>query len=287
MGGQPNPNTDTKLNGRVIIVTGASGGIGLQITRDLCRRGATVIMACRNLPKAQAALDALRLAQPSAVCEVRHLDLCSLASVRHFAGGICADFPSLYGLVNNAGVMLTAVEQQLTADGFEHHMQVNFLAAALLTELLAGRLRSGRGRVVNTTANAYAAAGSFVSADDPLNVGEWRRAYYHRDAFALSKLLVVLWSQSPAIGAADGVGEKDGDADGDGALPMTVNVYTPGFVRGTEHLRQSPVMRSMCAKLMIYPWMWAFMKTPVQGAQTACYLLTEPTLANVSGKYFK
>lgn len=283
MGGQPNPNTNTMLDGQVIIVTGASGGIGLQITRDLCRRGATVIMACRNLPKAQVALDALRLAQPAAVCEVRHLDLCSLASVRHFAAGICADFRAVHGLINNAGVMLTAVEQQLTVDGFEQHLQVNFLAAALLTELLASRLRRGNGRVVNTTANAYAAACHFVSADDPLNVGEWRRAYYHRDAFALSKLLVVLWSQSTSIGADAAV---DGVDDG-ASTQFTVNAYTPGFVRGTEHLRQSPVMRSMCAKLMIYPWMWTFMKTPEQGAQTAVYLLTEPTLNNVTGKYFK
>lgn len=287
MGGQPNPNTNTKLNGQVIIVTGASGGIGLKITRDLCRRGATVIMACRNLPKAQVALDALRLAQPGAVCELRQLDLCRLDSVRHFAAGICEDFPVVHGLINNAGVMLTAVEQQLTVDGFEQHLQVNFLAAALLTELLASRLRRGNGRVVNTTANAYAAACQFVSADDPLNVGEWRRAYYHRDAFALSKLLVVLWSQSTSIGADAAVCEGADADDGVAQMKLTVNAYTPGFVRGTEHLRQSPVMRSMCAKMMIYPWMWTFMKTPEQGAQTAVYLLTEPTLNNVTGKYFK
>lgn len=283
MGGQTNP-AENDVPGQVCIVTGASGGIGLQIARELCRRKATVILACRNLPKAQAAMDGLLKQMPGANCEVRHLDLSSLASVRHFAAGICADFPAVHALINNAGVMLTAKEPQLSADGHEMHLQVNYLAAVLLAELLRERLDRVGGRVVNTSAHAYAAAGQFVSADDPLNLGEWRRAYHHRDAFALSKLLLVLWTHR--TGADQTNTENDGD-DGKTKTVSRVNVYSPGFVRGTEHLRQSQIMRSTCAHAVIYPWMWVFMKTALQGAQTALYLVTEPSLATVGGKYFK
>lgn len=285
MGGQPNPS-DTKLDGQVCIVTGASSGIGLEIARELCRRRATVILACRNLPKAQAAMDSLLAGNPTAQCEVRHLDLASLPSVRHFAAGICADYRCLHGLINNAGVMLTANEQQRTSDGFEVHLQVNYLGAVLLSELLREPLQRGNGRVVMTAAHAYSAACSWISADDPLNIGEWKRSYHYRDAFALSKLLLVLWTRSSTAAAMAAAEEEKIEASKNNSM-VTVNAYTPGFVRGTEHLRQSPIMRSKVAYGMIWPWLWLFLKTPSQGAQTAVYMLVESKLASVSGKYLK
>lgn len=60
-----------------------------------------------------------------------------------------------------------------------------------------------------------------------------------------------------------------------------------GLVRGTNHLRHSPIMKAITAKLIIYPWMWIFMKNAMMGAQTMVYLATDPVLKETTGQYFK
>jgi NAD(P)-dependent dehydrogenase (short-subunit alcohol dehydrogenase family) len=104
------------------VVTGANTGIGKLIASDLAARGLPVVLACRNLAKAEAARDAIRLSCGNAP-EVQELDLASLKSVRRFADRLSSEKRSVAVLVNNAG--LFAPQYELTEDGHELTWQTN------------------------------------------------------------------------------------------------------------------------------------------------------------------
>lgn len=173
-------------------------------------------------------------------------------------------------LINNAGVTFHPFVR--TSDGFETHLQVNYLGHFLLTYLLMPMLqKSSQGRIINVSAHAHSAGR--MSIDDPLEITNLAPHYHPRDAFANSKLAVVMWTRKLAKRIS--------------ASPITVNCCTPGLVRGTRHMRHSPIMRAISAKLIMFPCMWLFMKTPVMGAQTAIYLATDEKIKSTSGEYFK
>ena len=135
------------------MVTGANRGLGFEVTRELARKGAHVVMACRDLPKAEAARRAILAEIPSASLELQELDLASLVSVRAAATRILASHPRIDLLVNNAGVM--GIPQQRTVDGFEMQLAVNHLGHFALTALLLpALLRSPDARVVSVTSTA-------------------------------------------------------------------------------------------------------------------------------------
>ncbi|MGK5533756.1 oxidoreductase [Streptomyces sp. URMC 129] len=124
------------LKGRTAVVTGANSGLGYVTALELSRRGARVVLACRDQRRGQAALDRLLGEVPEAEAEVRLLDLADLASVRTFAGewgGRRLDI-----LVNNAGLM--AIPRSRTVDGFETQFGVNHLGHFALTGLLLDSL---------------------------------------------------------------------------------------------------------------------------------------------------
>jgi NAD(P)-dependent dehydrogenase (short-subunit alcohol dehydrogenase family) len=141
-------------SGRIAVVTGSSGGLGLEVARTLASRGATVVLACRDLGKADRAAADIRAGDARASVLAVHLDLASLASVRRAAGEIRAACPRLDLLINNAGVM--AVPRQLTEDGFELTLATNHLGHFALTGLLLGRLLDTPGsRVVTVSSNGH------------------------------------------------------------------------------------------------------------------------------------
>jgi NAD(P)-dependent dehydrogenase (short-subunit alcohol dehydrogenase family) len=139
--------------GRVAVVTGASGGLGLETVRELARRGGLVIMAVRDPAKGMRVRGAILAEVPTAMLEVRHLELSSLASVHSFAVDLVRDHPRADLLVNSAGVMATP--PRWTADGFEWQVGVNHLAHFALTAALMPALRrSPAARVVTVTSAA-------------------------------------------------------------------------------------------------------------------------------------
>lgn len=173
-------------------------------------------------------------------------------------------------LINNAG--LTFHPFQKTSDGYETHLQVNYLSHCLLTYLLMPLMRkSKQARIINVAAHAYASAK--MTIDDPLCISNLAPAFHPRDAFAHSKMSIVMWTSKLARILASST--------------ITVNCLTPGLVRGTKHMRQSPIMKAWSARILMLPWMFLFMKPPVMGAQTAIYLATETSISNTSGKFFK
>lgn len=134
--------------GRIAVVTGANSGIGYVTARELARKGARVVLACRNAERGRRACAALQRELPSASIELGHLDLSNLSSIRTFAQAWRHDRLDL--LVNNAGVAMVPYAQ--TADGFESHFGINHLGTFALTGLLLPRLlASSAARVVTVS----------------------------------------------------------------------------------------------------------------------------------------
>ncbi|MGW0880629.1 oxidoreductase [Streptomyces sp. NPDC002671] len=143
------------LTGRTAVVTGANSGLGYVTARELARKGARVVLACRSEARGSEAVRRLREEVAQAAVEFGRLDLGDLASVREFADGLSYDRLDL--LVNNAGVM--ALPYGVTADGFETQFGVNHLGHFALTGLLLPRLLATPGaRIVTVSSLMHALA---------------------------------------------------------------------------------------------------------------------------------
>src|SRR5687767_1620294 len=171
--------------GRIAIVTGANSGLGLVTARELARKGALVVLACRNLDKGRTAL--AECVEPGSAPELEELDLASLDSVRSFAERFRAKHGALDLLINNAGVM--APPRRETADGFELQFGTNHLGHFALTEHLLD-LMEGRddARVVTLSSNAHRFGR--IAFD---NLGGDRR-YFRWRAYGQSKLANLLFA---------------------------------------------------------------------------------------------
>jgi len=168
--------------GRIVIVTGATSGLGKEAAKVLASKKATVIMAVRNTQKAEAVANEIREADAGAVIDIRKLDLGNLKSVNSFAEEIMADYKRLDILINNAGVMMCPYSQ--TEDGFEIQMGVNHLGHFALTGLLMPLLLSTKNsRVVATSSLAHR------QGDIDFTDINWKeRKYKTGKAYADSKL---------------------------------------------------------------------------------------------------
>jgi NAD(P)-dependent dehydrogenase (short-subunit alcohol dehydrogenase family) len=173
--------------GKVAVVTGANVGIGLELAKALALRGARVLFCCRDLQRGRAALDAMPR-DASSKCDLIHLDLASLASVREAASRIRENHAQIHVLINNAGVMWHPRDK--TADGFEVHLGVNHLGHFALTGLLMERLLvTENSRVVTLTGLAYAHY-PIIQFDDL----QLEDAYTPQAAYAQSKLANLLFA---------------------------------------------------------------------------------------------
>jgi NAD(P)-dependent dehydrogenase (short-subunit alcohol dehydrogenase family) len=174
-------------SGRIAVVTGANAGLGLATARVLAERGATIVLACRDLAKAERAAEQIRSEIVRASVRVVRLDLASLASVREAADELRSDYPRLDVLINNAGVM--AVPYQRTEDGFELTLATNHLGHFALTGLLLDRLLATAGsRIV--TVSSIAHRRGVMRFDGLLS----EHGYKPEDAYGQSKLANLLFT---------------------------------------------------------------------------------------------
>jgi NAD(P)-dependent dehydrogenase (short-subunit alcohol dehydrogenase family) len=174
-------------SGRIALVTGAGAGLGLETARVLAARGATVVLACRDVAKAERAAEPIRAAAGRASVRVLRVDLASLASVRQAAAKVRSGYPRLDLLVNNAGVM--DVPYQRTEDGLELTLATNHLGHFALTGLLLDRLLATPGsRIV--TVSSLAHRRGVIRFDDLQS----ERRYDPAHAYAQSKLANLLFS---------------------------------------------------------------------------------------------
>lgn len=253
-------NGDVQLTGKIAIITGSNTGIGRETALDFVRRGAVVIMACRNVEKGESAAEYVRVETgDEGNVHVRRLDLSSLSSVREFAEKFLEDFDALHILVNNAGVMVCPYG--LTEDGFEQQMGVNHYGHFALTNLLLPRMKdSGGGRVVNVSSSAHKPERFVI---DDLN---WeKRTYSPIYAYCQSKLANVLFTK-----------ELNRKLDGTGITTYTLH---PGAVK-TDLQRHHSFLNCCCS------CMGCCAKTPTEGAQTSIYCALEEGLEVQSGEYF-
>jgi NAD(P)-dependent dehydrogenase (short-subunit alcohol dehydrogenase family) len=176
-------------SGRTAVVTGASGGLGLETATVLAERGATVVLACRDLGKAERAAQRIRQHAGNADARVVRLDLADLASVRAAADEIRDACPSLDLLINNAGVM--NIPRELTGDGYERTLATNHLGHFALTGLLLGRLTGTTGsRIVTVSSNGHRMGDGVMHFDDL----QLERGYKPWPAYYRSKLANLLFT---------------------------------------------------------------------------------------------
>jgi NAD(P)-dependent dehydrogenase (short-subunit alcohol dehydrogenase family) len=176
------------LTGKRALVTGASGGLGLETARALASHGAEVILAARDGAKTEAALRTIREHVPTAKVSGTDLDLASLASVRACAARLLLQYDRLDLLVNNAGVMACPLAR--TADGFELQFGTNHLGHFLFTGLLVPLLVAGApARIVNLSSDGHML--SDVHWDDP---SFERHDYEKWSSYGQSKTANVLFS---------------------------------------------------------------------------------------------
>ncbi len=174
------------LSGKTLIVTGGNSGLGYEAALQFARKGAHVVLACRNFDKAGAAMDAITSAQPGASLEAMELDLASLASVRAFAKSFLDKHGGLDVLCNNAGVM--ALPLRRTADGFEMQFGTNHLGHFALTGLLLERLLETPGARVVSMSSTMHRTGK-MHFDDL----QWERRYSKWGSYGQSKLANLLF----------------------------------------------------------------------------------------------
>jgi NAD(P)-dependent dehydrogenase (short-subunit alcohol dehydrogenase family) len=167
--------------GRTAIVTGANSGLGLVSARELARRGANVVLACRDAEKGAAALKAISQVAPGAQLELFALDLGSLASVEAFAERFRSTYAGLDLLLNNAGVM--APPRRVTADGFELQIGTNHLGHFALMGRLIGAME-GRVDARVVTLSSIAHKTGRINFDDLQS----ERGYNRWRAYGQSKL---------------------------------------------------------------------------------------------------
>jgi len=163
------------LTGKVVVVTGANGGLGLESAKALGGAGAHVVMAARDQQKARSAFDEIKAEHPDASLEIIELDLASLASVREAAAEVSAKHPEVDILLNNAGLM--AMPERRTADGFEMQFGVNHLGHWVFTSgLLKALLAANAARVVTVTSTAHHTGRPVDPANPNLegNYGPWK-----------------------------------------------------------------------------------------------------------------
>ncbi|WP_106403796.1 SDR family NAD(P)-dependent oxidoreductase [Actinocorallia populi] len=174
-------------SGRTFVVTGASSGLGVAVTRHLAAHGARVIMAVRDTRKGEHVRDHLLAANPGADLDVRRVDLLDLDTVRRFAEGLHSDAVAVDGLINNGGI--ATVPRRLSPQGVESQLATNHLGHFALTGRLLDLLTAGSDPVVVTVASSLYRMGRL----DPDDLAAEHR-YSPGGAYAASKLANVLFA---------------------------------------------------------------------------------------------
>lgn len=232
---------------KLAIITGADGGMGTEITREVAKAGYRVIMACCNLAKAEAKRELLVKETGNPDVEVRYINLADLSTVAAFADCVLKEGAPVALLMNNAGTMET--QRNITVDGIERTVSVNYVGPYLLTRKLLPLMGEGS-RVINMVSCTYAIG----RLDFPYFFEQgckgsfWRIPIYSNTKFALTLFTLHL---------ADLVKEQG----------IVVNCADPGIVSTdiiTMHMWFDPL-----TDLIFRP----FIRTPRQGADTAIRLL--------------
>ncbi|XP_044270835.1 retinol dehydrogenase 12-like [Tribolium madens] len=248
------------LIGKTTIITGANTGIGFETALNFAKRGARVILACRDPKKAETARQKIISESENQNIFVKIVDFASFESIRGFAKSVHETENRLDILVNNAAVACEGTQK--THDGFYLGMQVNYLSLFLLTNLLLDLMsKSGPGRIVNVS-SIMAKTALFFNPDN-------LRSYYGDvDMYSRTKLCIILFTQQLARKLQN--------------TQITTYSLHPGAVK-TEIFRHLTGFNLLVSAIIKF----FFAKTPGEGAQTNIYCSVERNIEKFSGQHFE
>ncbi|HLH12545.1 MAG TPA: SDR family oxidoreductase [Methylovirgula sp.] len=246
------------MQGKTVVMTGATSGIGEVAAVKLAAMGARIVAVARNPKRGEATLARLNEVAPGLAHRIFYADLAQLADMRRVAAEIAVAEPRIDVLINNAGAMFA--NRQLTQDGFEMTFALDHLSYFVVTMGLRERLlASAPARIVNTSSEAH--RGARFDIDDLQT-----EKYTSLQAYARAKLENILFTRELARRLK--------------GTSVTVNALHPGFV-ATRFGHESGGIISPLLKLV-----QRFAISPEKGAETIIYLASSPEVADVSGEYF-
>ena len=245
--------------GKIVVITGATSGIGRIAAERLAAQGARMIIVARDQRRAERTLGRLREVNPGVKHQAHIADLSSLDQTKLVGDRIAAEEPRIDVLINNAGNIFAA--RGVTPKGLEHTFALNHMAYFVLTQQVRERLiASAPARIVNTASRAH--QGQFLDFDDL----QMEKNYRPMTAYGRSKLANILFTRELALRLA-GTG-------------VTANCLHPGFVATGLGQRDGGIFAVMVRLSMV------FAGNPEQGAKTIVHLASSPDVASTSGSYF-
>jgi NAD(P)-dependent dehydrogenase (short-subunit alcohol dehydrogenase family) len=247
------------MKGKIVVITGATSGIGEVAAQRLAAMGARIVLVARDAARGQKTLARLPSIGPSAPHAIYYGDLSRISECKRVAAEIAAAEPRIDVLINNAGALFST--RHLTADNLEDTFATNHMAYFVLTLGLQASLREGApARVVSTASDAH----KRQSLDfEDLQAA---KGYSAMRAYGRSKLCNILFTRELARRWA-----------GQG---ITANCLHPGFV-ATRFGDRSGGFLSTVVRVAKN-----FAITPEKGAETIVYLASSPEVAAISGEYF-
>jgi len=253
-------DSEQDMQGKTVLITGGSAGIGKATAKDLARRNARVILACRNIEKALKVAKEISASTSNENVIVIHLELTSFDSVRKCAQHVLETEESLHVLINNAGIYSS--KRELTEDGCEKVMQANHLGHFLLTLLLLDLLKkSAPSRIINVSSKAY------ESGKIDLTDMTSKASKGFLDLYSRSKLANILFTKELASRLSN--------------TGVTVNALHPGAVK-TDIMQSGSFLLGRFIRIL----MLVVGKSMEEGAQTSIYLAVHPEVEKITGKYF-
>jgi NAD(P)-dependent dehydrogenase (short-subunit alcohol dehydrogenase family) len=252
------------MNGKVVMVTGATSGIGVVTAHKLAEMGAEVVIVSRLESRLETAVRRIKAETGNDKVSYIQGDLSSTADVRHVANTFLQNHNRLDVLVNNAGAMFW--NRLETVDGYEMTLALNHLSYFLLTHLLLDVLKRtasehGEARIINVASDAHVQAK--LNLDD-IQQKQWQNGFW---TYGVSKLMNIMFTYELAR-RLEGTG-------------VTANVLHPGFIEtgfGKNNGKLLSGIMSILHKVVAKP--------PTVGAETPVYLASSPEVKGITGKYW-
>jgi NAD(P)-dependent dehydrogenase (short-subunit alcohol dehydrogenase family) len=247
------------MKGKVVVITGATSGIGEVAAQTLAGMGARIVLVARNAARGQKTLARLPSVGAGSPHSIYYGELSRIADCKRVGAEICAAEPRVDVLINNAGALFGS--RQVTSDNLEETFATNHLAYFVLTRALKDRLQAaGSARVVSTASDAH--KGYSLDFDDLQAI----KSYSAIRAYGRSKLCNILFTRELARRWA-GTG-------------ITANCLHPGFVA----TRFGDASGGFLSSVVRFAKNFAI--SPEKGAETIIYLASSPEVSASSGEYF-
>jgi len=248
------------MKDKVVVVTGASSGIGQATARELARQGAKIVMVCRDAERAEAARRDVAAAASGQQPTVLPANLLAQREIRSLAEAIEKDHTKIDVLINNAGALFK--RRELTDEGIEKTFAVNHLAPFLLTNLLLDRIRAApAGRVITVTSGTYPSVLDFDNLQS-------EKGHQFLAAYFRSKLENILFTF-----------ELSRRLEGSG---VTANCLFPGPTR----TRFGNNLDGLAGLFPLFMQNFPLLASPEKGARTTVYLASSPDVTGISGRFY-